>query len=152
VQDTLDALAASPTAEEFTEHGDISSKLFAGLQPQALPVESGVLQVQVAGEEMSDAADAEARRVTQIYSQIVCSVGALGVGVERVQIQDAKGPVKVQIQSSGEIVEEAVGPSQFNDCKTAEQLAEEAAAAEEGEDGSTTTGSTPTTIAINGSG
>lgn len=144
VQGALDALASGPNEEEAgQEESSVSSRFVQDMNPAGL-VTDGVLEVVVEGTRLRELTTGEdTTRVRQIYTQIVCTMHALDLninteeieGVDLVTITDEEGPILVNT-AGGEVIGRAVGPEDFNNCKTAEQLAAEAAeAGENGEEG-----------------
>ena len=139
-QEVLDALVTNPEAEPDAEL--VASTQFpANIVTTAQPVENGTLTVVVEGGDplMRVLIEENPPRVRQIYSQLVCTMvrGIPDSSIARVLLADAEGPIQVSITTEGEPYVGPVEPAQLNDCKTAADLAQEAA--EETADEQTTT-------------
>jgi hypothetical protein len=138
VQEAIDSLAQTPLDEEKEANPGIEPRLLVGLEPLADPrTESGTIPIRVAGDDLRLATQENNDLVFRIYRQIICTLVALDETITSVQINDATGIIRVQTQD-GSVVEGPVTPDNVDGCKTAAELAAEAA--EEGEGASTTEG------------
>jgi hypothetical protein len=136
-QEAVTLLAQPPTDAETEANPGIETRLLVGLEPQVgAKTEGGTIPIQVAGEELRLSTEETPERVFQVYRQIVCTLVAMDETILAVQINDGKGTIRVQTQD-GSVVEGPVTPDNVDGCKTAAELAAEAA---EGEGTSTTEG------------
>ncbi|MCP4224252.1 MAG: hypothetical protein GY773_12965 [Actinomycetia bacterium] len=142
VNDALLALTQHLTEAEQEENPGLDTRLLVGLETTAQPRTSeGLVVIEVADEELRLWAEAPetADRVQQVYSQIVCTLVALDERITSVQINDGDGPIPVQGQDVS-VIEGPVTPANVNDCKTADDIAAEAAEAADGEETTTSEG------------
>ncbi len=143
VNEALTALTNGPLAEEIEEFGPMESALTSDLAPEGRPREEGsqVLSVDVA-EDLDELAQSRPDRARLLVSQIVCTITdmAFDPPFTGIRFFDPQGEVLGLLDSNSQSIEGPAEPADFNDCKTAEDLAAEASEAEgqDAEDGSET--------------
>lgn len=140
-QNILDGLSSDPLADEQAARPEstIITRLFLSMNPQASSVDEGVLEVSIVGDELRAELIEGNDRVALIYAQIVCSVTKLeDPTITAVRLVDAEGTVPA-VTRLPERVDRPVGPADYFDCITVDDVAAAAAAQAEQDDDTTTT-------------
>jgi hypothetical protein len=143
VAEVLDALQQPPSEDEVAEYaalefeGALHTELPAGLNPRALPRESGssVLGIEVDDESNLRTMPNEAPTQAEfVFSQLVCTLTSLnlksGDKITEVEFYDSAGRIPIVDSNRSLIVDERAGRSDFRDCETVKDRREAAADAE----------------------
>ncbi|MEL7156596.1 MAG: hypothetical protein AAFN30_08355 [Actinomycetota bacterium] len=137
LDDVLLSLVAN-TPEEQDQYPGINTRLLATPPPLRvfeLNTDEGVLTVLDEGNQYRGFETTNPERVQRVFSQVVCTMTEVRSDISAVRIIDGEGDIRVQSTQDGAVIEGPVSREAVNECKTAEQLAAEAAEEAEAADG-----------------
>lgn len=134
VNQALAALTDPPLAEELDEYGPMETALTADLALSGLAREEGsqVLSIEVA-QDLDELVQSRPDRARLLVSQVVCTITnmAFEPPYTGVRFFDPQGEVLGLLDSNSQSIEGAAEPADFNDCQTAEDLAQSEQEAED---------------------